>query len=401
MKYSNNFFLNRFKFKFFDLILLFIFCLIFFNYELFFVKTDIQNHLNYIISINLNETSYPANFLFYLTVNLFSGFSKSINLLYLVGTVILSLTTVGKYAISKKILIDLIGWHKDNFQNNNIYIIALGLFFCFSIPDPYSIIVLKKLYIGRLVPMVWHNSTVIFVFPFSILLFWKQLRAFEFYNEISFKEILYISVLVILNIIIKPSFIFTYIPVTFFFLLNRISKSNVFVFLMHLTPIFTGIVFIIIQYYIIYFLEVDFFHSGKSDVGISSPFKVLSFYVPLWYIPFSFFLSLLLPISTILAYKAVFRYTPFLYSFFLTFVGVLISAFIIETGPRMTDGNFYWQNVICVFLLMLSSVAYLSSKFFHSKIISIKDYILLGTFLIHSISGFFYIIKIVLTRDYF
>ena len=138
--------------KHLDYILLFIFFLIVFSYIVIFVNTDIQAHLEHIVNINSNEVSYPPNFLFYFVVNLFSAFSSNKILMYIVTIALLSSAVVVKYGISKKVILDLN--KRELFEHNKIYLIAFGLFFCFAIPDPYSVFVLKKMYLGRLVPIV-------------------------------------------------------------------------------------------------------------------------------------------------------------------------------------------------------------------------------------------------------
>jgi hypothetical protein len=92
------------------------------------------------------------------------------------------------------------------------------------------------MYLSKFVPLVWHNSTTILLFPFAILLFWKQLKMLDTKNEISAKEIAVINILVVLNLLIKPSFIFAYAPVTFMFLMNKKAFQNVKSLMLKLTP---------------------------------------------------------------------------------------------------------------------------------------------------------------------
>ncbi len=384
--------------KHLDYILLFIFCLLVFSYIVIFMYTDIQAHLEQIVNINLNEVSYPPNLLYYFVVNLFSAFSSNKLLMYIVSITLLSSAVVAKYGISKKIISDLN--ERELFEHNKIILITFGLFFCFAIPDPYSFFVLKKMYLGKLVPIVWHNSTTIVLFPFSILLFWKQLKVFDLSHKTTIKEILIINILVILNILIKPAFIFTYIPVTFFFLLNRIKIDSIRRFILNLTPIFTGSLFLLIQYYLIYTLQKGSFQSETSGVVITTPFEALLLWIPIWFIPISFFLSLTLPIFSMFVFKEIIKYKPFTYSLALTIVGITISAFLMESGPRSYHGNFMWQNIICTFLLMLSTVSFLTPKFLNGNIKSKKTRLSLSLFFIHSLSGILYLIKIVVSSNY-
>lgn len=382
-----------------DSIFLFIFCLGFFKYLTLFVRTDIIGHLKIIEAINANKISYPPNFLYYLVVNSMSGFSSIRNVEILISIVILSIATVSKFIISKKVIIELNQDFIQKYKFSKISIISLALFFCFAIPDPYSVFVLEKFYLGRYVPIVWHNSTTIVLFPFAILLFWRQLRVFNESYISTNREILILNMLVIANIIIKPSFIFVYAPVTFIFILKKIRRISLKNLLPEFTPILTGVLIIITQYYLIYKLEVGIL-KGDSDVAIGSPFKVITRYIPMWYVPVTFLMSFLLPLSICFIYKEILKYKPFLYALSLTITGLLISTFIYETGPRMFHGNFYWQVFISTFLLFLSTVSFLIPKIFDYNKIDLKVILVSGLLLLHSLSGILYIFKIGFTKSF-
>jgi len=387
--------------KHLDSILLFVFCLLIFTYIIIYVPTDIIAHINHALKINLNESSYPANFLFYFSVNFFSGFSNYKPIIYPVTITLLSLATLAKYVISKKIILGLILKKQQQVHYNKVCLIALGLFFCFAIPDPFSLFVLKKMYLAKFAPMVWHNSTTIFLFPFAILLFWKQLKFLDFSYEVRLKDIFVINFLVVMNLAIKPSFIFTYAPVTFLFLLSRFKVDTIKNFMLKLSPIFTSGVFILVQYYLLFNLQQGSIQEESSGILISTPFEALSHWIPLWFIPISLFLSFCLPIFSMIIFKEIIKYRPFYYSLSLTIVGLIISAFIMESGPRMYHCNFMWQNVICSYLLLLSTVSFLVPKFI-SKDQKVKKVLLLkGLFLAHSLSGLLYLLKIFFTKNYF
>jgi hypothetical protein len=388
---------NNYIAKNIEYIILFIFSVFVYAYLVKYVYTDIRAHVDKVISINENQSSYPGNFLFYFFVNLFSGFTNNKYLMLGVAILMLSLATVCKYFLSKLVIQNLnISINK----NKNIYLILIGLFFCFAIPDPYSVFVLKKMYLGKIVPTVWHNSTTILLFPFAILLFWKQVEVLGKHNKTTLKQILIINILVILNIIIKPSFIITYIPITFLFLLYKMKTLSMRKFILNLTPLITGTLIILTQYIYIYITQKGLFQSEPSQVSFSLPFEVFSVFIPIWFIPISFFLSLMLPIFTMILYKEILKYKPFNYALCLTIFGLLISIFIKETGPRFGHGNFLWQNVICSFLLFLSTLSFLAPKFLNKKTKSKKTKLLMVIFFIHGFSGILYLLKIFLTKSY-
>ena len=364
--------------------------------------SDIDVHLNHIIKINHNQAAYPANFLFYFLVNLFSGFSNG-KCLYWATILLLTAACIAKYLLSKLVFIHLNMAFKDNYlskRTNVFMLVMLALFFCFAIPDPFTLLVLKKMYLSRFVPTVWHNSTTILLFPFAILLFYKQLKLLNSAYKPSLNDILQINLLVILNIIIKPSFVFTYVPATFFFLVfNKDAWVNVKSLIVKLTPLVSAALIVLLQYYFFYTLQQGSFYKQKSEIALSFPFELLMNYVPVWYIPFTFIFSFAFVIYAVWAYKDILSYTAFKYALVLTLVGIVISALLIETGPRYNHGNFLWQNVICTFLLFLSTVAYLAPKILIKNTWTRPDKILCVLFFLHALSGIAYIINILITAS--
>jgi len=383
-----------------DVVSLFIFCIVIFSFLIKFVPTDIPLHLKHIERINNGDAEYPGNFAFYFIINLLSGFS-GIWKVYNINTIILlSAATVIKYLLSKKIIISLNVNIIELYSPNKISLITLSLFLCFAIPDPFSVFILKKFYLGRFVPIVWHNSTTIFLFPFAIFLFWKQLTTLYSSYKVKNIDVVILNTLVIANAAIKPSFLFVYVPVTFLFLLKKYRSSFGKEFLLSLTPIITAVVIILLQKYLIFEMELGSFQEEDSGVAIGFPFKVLTKWIPMWYIPISLFLSYLLPIYAIISYKSILKYKPFLYSISLTIIGILLSAFVYESGPRMFHGNFMWQNVICTYLVFLSTISYLTPKVLDKNSRTPNDIIMMVLLLLHSLSGIMYLINIGLTYSY-
>ncbi|MGB0880999.1 MAG: hypothetical protein ACPGTO_10570 [Polaribacter sp.] len=315
--------------------------------------------------------------------------------------ILLSSATVAKYFLSKKIIFRLTKKNKLQPRTQGIYYIFFGLFFCFAIPDPFSYFVLNKMYLGRFVPVVWHNSTTILLFPFAILLFWKQLKIIDSVHKTTLSEILVINILVIINVLIKPSFLFVYMPVTFIFLLKNFKINKLKSLFLKLTPLFTGTVIIIAQYYLLFILQKGTGQHKSSSVEISQPFEVLNSWIPTWFIPISLLLSFALPIFSLFFYKEILKYKPFLYALCLTIFGILISAFLKETEDRMLHGNFMWQNIICAYLLFLATISFLIPKFFGNNLRSKKIIFLKGLFFAHALSGILYILKMTITLNYF
>ncbi len=361
-------------------------------------RADVIEHIQHIKKINLNVMDYPGNFLFYFVVNFFSGFRNE-NLLF-TTTIVLAASQVAKFVISKFIIKELNTSYlaaTDVKIKNKLSLLVWGLVFSFAIQDPYSYIKLNNMYVGKYVGNVWHNSTVVMVFPFSLLLFWKQIKSFN--NEIKINDILVLNALVLINIAIKPSFIFVYLPVTAIFILRQFHKSTFKELAIRFSPLLTGALGIILQYIIIYIFEIGSYNKEPSGVTFSEPFEFARFFLPIEYIPFSFLFSFLLPIFALILNKELLKYRPFVYSIWLLLCSVLISAFIIESGPRKFHGNFAWQNVICTYLLFLSVISFLLPKFIQNQRMSRKDLFLLLLFGMHVLSGLLYLIRFFVTDN--
>lgn len=356
-----------------------------------YLDTDIEIHLEQILEINLKNKEYPPNFLYYLTVSFFSGFTTNPSILSLVAIILLSAATAVKYLISKKIIYFLAS--KDCVPNKQMVVsIAILLMICFSIPD---FIFLNRFYLGKFVPNIWHNSTTIFLFPFALWLFWEQLAVLMNPNKLVKKKIILISILMVINTIIKPSFLLPFIPVSLIFIFLYHKK-----WLLNITPFIIGLIAICVLYFYIYSLQLGNIEEATNTIAISSPFLALSKWIPLWYLPISFIMSFAFPLAVFIIYnKQILKYPPFVFASTLTLFGLFISAFLIEEGPRKFHCNFMWQNVICTYLLFLTTVAFLFPKISNTKSKKLK--IIISIFGLHVIGGVVYICKMYITFSYY
>jgi hypothetical protein len=377
--------------------LIFSFSALVFHFILYNTSNDITDHLVHVKNLVEGRADYPVHFGFFLVVKFcFEAFD--INLINL-GIIILAFSNALKYFISKKIIFSYEPNLKTKLFNKNS-LLTLALFFCFAIPDPYSIFVLGQLSVGKFIPIVWHNSTLTFVFPFAILLFWVQLKVLDSKELVTKFQILILSILVILNIIIKPSFVMVYIPVTFIFLVKKFRYRMNSEFFYNLIPVALGGFAIMAQSILIFQFQSGNIHEVPSGIGICEPFKIIRHWVPLWYIPIGFILSFLFPLLTALTYREIFEEISFRFASYLVIAGIIIGAFVFETGPRMFHGNFLWQNVICAYLLFISTFIFFVKNILIKTKWSRKDKLIICALTLHVISGLFYVLKIVISKDY-
>ena len=394
------FLLNALK-KQIDVILFILFNLIVFSFITNNVETDIEEHLQHIVNINANVTNYPPNFLFYYLANILSLFSSNLKLLYWSTILLLSTSNTLRFYISKLIIKKLSKNNGFKLKPFQLTVLGLLLFICFGIPDYFNLFEFKKLYITRIVSNVWHNSTLILLFPFAFLLFFKQYQVLENPLKSKHLDLVIITFLVLINIIIKPSFVFVYIPVTLIFLL-KIMLSLGFRKIAYLfLPIILGSLFLLIQYLMIYKFQIGSIQSDEvSQVIIVKPFKYYLYWMPDWYLPIMFLFSYTLPFFSIILKPKILKYKPFLYALCMSIFGLLISIFVMESGPRQWHGNFMWQNIICSSLLFLTNVIFLNTYYLKKNNMSAKLKFLIGIFMLHCVSGVIYLFKIYHTHMY-
>jgi len=387
-----------FKFKYIDVSIVFLLMLCLFNFFLHKITIDSNDHLLSIIKVNQGKADYLPNFLFYFIVNFLSGFSDKLPVLRDVAILVLALATAFKFTLSKRLLYAFSDKIRKEVKTNTISVLAFCMLFAFAIPDFYSFFKFRYMYLGRVPPVVWHNSTLSLLFPFSILLFIHHLKMDKKNSALFFtKDNLILILLAVVNIFIKPSFIFVYIPVAGLLILEKNGFKNIKTLLKRLLPLGVCLLVLFGQYVLIYFFQIGSFQKGESGVTLGKPFEFIRNYLPFWYVPIGLFISYLFPLLTYFFYKDILKFRPFYISFCYAIVGFVISTFVIEDGPRRFHGNFTWQNIICAFLLLITTVMYLLPKLYTKERFSSKVFILGIVFFLQFLSGILYIIKLYYT----
>ena len=245
---------------------------------------------------------------------------------------------------------------------------------------------------------MWHNSTTIFVMPFVVLLFWtslKQLKGFQV------KRLFLITVLIVLNALVKPSFLFVYLLAYPILLFEKYLFSKL--FWINLIPIIIALLLIIAEYYFIYSGPKT---EDNSSVAISFFYIFNNINVELNWIYITIILTSTIvsgyffPIVLLLKNRALFKVEMIRFALICAFFGQIISNTFYETGARALHGNFYWQNFMCSFLLFFVCVLQLL-KLISANQNSWKKYrIEISVFCLHFLSGIIYFFKIIVTSDY-
>jgi hypothetical protein len=356
---------------------------------------DIHDHAAFARQMCTGEIPYTGNFLVYLLVNVFSFFTAKVNPTEISLCALLAIAGVYRYNLSRNKISETI--QSTGSSSNNDWwtvIMALGMLFVFAIPIPSYFSDDHFFYIGNYVPNVWHNSTILFLFPFAMILFelsYKQLEAF------SNKRNGWIFLLILLNLVIKPSYFFVFIAVYPIMLLSRYKIRKEFWY--SIIPLVIGFFCLILEYWIIY-------KTGKPTNKEASSVIFLPFYrnpefADLGLLPVSMFFSLFFPIVyTLLNLPKLLNSRLFWYTFLSFAVSVLIFLFISESGPRASHGNFYWQIVICTwFCFFVSLLSLLKDLRIEGK--TFRNMLLISLFSMHVIVGIIYFARILITGSYY
>lgn len=344
-------------------------------------------HAKFIREYVNGSGALPVNVMYYFLVYALSLFSTDVDALLVASLVLLSFATFFKYYIVKRIV--LLDTDSDGMGAVLASWISFFLLFSFNLPVIYCLS--GKFYLGSYPPNVWHNSTTILAMPFVLLLFWYSAKQLV---EFSSRRNVLLLLLVLLNVLAKPSFVFAYI-LSFPFLLF-INYSLTADFWKRFVPVVFACLLIGIQYVIQYI-------TGAHEQGAVAfvPFQFVDIYLAhgdnslrLLYVSCGLFSSIFFPIVFLLRNRQQLRNVFVQFAVFGFIAAFLISQFIGELGPRSTHGNFIWQMIMCVFILFFVCALQLAKLVLnHQK--SWRAYIPeIIAFLLHSASLVFYFVDL-------
>ncbi|MBE9468637.1 MAG: hypothetical protein IMY72_10025 [Bacteroidetes bacterium] len=363
-----------------------------FLYISYFCTSDIDEHARFAILQSKGEI-FIGNFILYGLAGILTLFSNNFRFVTVAICLIIGSAVAFKICVAKS-QIDKIYYNVKQKYRYKSMLFALSMVFVFAIPIPI-LFTDGFFYRGTFAPNVWNNSTTILLAPFAILLFY---RSYEQIQKYSMKNNIIIIVLVILNIFIKPNFFFVFITVYSIFLFAKYNFKKEFFY--SILPSIIGLGCIIIQYILIFKTNNAVFKE-PSGVALSNPAQLIELFPMYKLAPINVLFSLLFPLFyVVLNLKKMKRSLLFWYTFISFIVSILFFIFFIETGPRMLDGNFYWQIVICAWLC-----------FFTALIALLKDIKQLGftkqnkflsiIYALHIIFGLVYLSRYLLTGIYY
>ena len=322
------------------LLFFFVFCHIAFS-----CGSDLPAHANFAV-LNLSKGDlFNGNFLLYFLMNVCSGFSCNINKTAIACCLLLSASKVFLFWIVYFYL-------KEHFGEMVSFAVSFSLLFVTVVP--FNLFLGQfNFYYGYLVPNVWHNSTIIFSMPFCFLIY---INSLQLLTKVQWNQVFYLSLLVLICVMIKPSFFFVYSCSFSLVVLYKSWPNTRKILILHI-PILIGLVGILYQYLTIY----DGSDGSSVSIGLPRPF-VFNWSICGLYI----LVSLIFPLSFfVLNYKRIKMNCEFLLVCLMLFFSIFIVLVFRETGPRAGHGNFYWQVIpamwIMYFYTIQSELAFIKS----------------------------------------
>jgi hypothetical protein len=307
------------------------------------------------------------------------------------------------FVASSAIVLTLFHWWKFKLVSSSIrrevvaikplpaFILAFS--FIFLSPIYFPAIDGSYWYLGKFTQTVWHNSTLICVFPFCILLVWKT---FNWFRSGRWKDLGLMLLLGVVIILIKPSFLFCYIPALPVYLLIRDRRPSKVLFqAFGLVVVLFGM--LLVEKYLIFswdpVLDNLYTPQEKSQVVIS-PLKVWLHFSQEPFFDFLTSFPLLIGYLTLWRKKA-FETPIFGFSLLLLFFALLVYLLLAETGIREFHANFYWQIPIAMFVCHLCIVQAVVTQFIDAgKKIEGRYSVILSIYLIQVALGIGYWLRI-------
>lgn len=348
--------------------------------------SDIPAHNSFCISFLTGENSIPDNFLYYLLLSVSAIFNPA-------NVKIASLILLPAFIYFKFYVSYLYIAENEKVEAKLKYaLLAFMLIFASSIYVPN--LVFHRMYLGSFPPNVWHNSTTIAVMPFSIILFSQTIKQIK---NFSWKRLLIISLLILINLSIKPSFLFVYVgALPLSFLLYKGFKKE---FLLQMIPVAICLALIYLQTNLIFTPEKNagiaikpFFVYAAFHSSLSTPVLIVFFFS-------SAISSILFPLLVLVKKKISLTNLDFTFALIAFFGSLMISILFVETGRRWDHGNFFWQNIISAFILFLVSIKHSLPELITSTNLK-RPNIFQITLFLHFVFGVVYILRIILFQTY-
>lgn len=293
------------------------------------------------------------------------------------SAIVMGFIEVSIYLLANKVL-DKYGVEKSEFVSFILCIItAIWLPF-------YNI----NIYLGQGSPNTWHSPTNMIVKPFAILVFFMAvnlLRKIKTNEEISMKEYILFSFLLVLSALAKPSFYQGFIPALFLYIVFTLIYSS----FKYVKECFILGFSVVPATILVLFQMFSNFLTGTGNSG--GGIGIGWFLVPKLYAPnisISLLLLIAFPICFTFLKKDYLKRLDMKLAWNYFIISYLEYGLLYEKGARFTHGNFGWAYSLAAFILFTVTTGLFFGSFKKERT---QDKILLSVWLIHGISGMLYI----------
>lgn len=360
-----------------------IICLTLFSISILRQFPDIPDHNSMAYGAFHGKQILQVHFLYFVILMLPQLLSDNIYAVHVFSVMILTLSVIWKYRISQKILSSelIVESYSNRISKKVLDVFVIGVPFLLLLSQNIIYKPSATMFLGFIPINIWHNSTTIFLMPFALLLFYKS------YNYLllpEVKKLWLLLLLILLNLIIKPSFFMSFVIAFPLFCLLRFGFSKNFFYGLFIC--FIGAIGLLAESMIGTYI-------GTTVITIKiSPFNVWLHWSD--NIPLSFLASLLFPLGFIFLYfKEVKNDLLLKYSIGLFIAAIIVYILLSESGNREFDSNFVWQVIICNYILFLTSIPAFSRELLKKEKFSFYDKLLIFIFFMHVFTGLIYIFK--------
>jgi hypothetical protein len=281
---------------------------------------------------------------------------------------------------------------RDDYPEKSILFFTFCLMIVTAIYVPFFN---PNIYLGQSSPTVWHNPSTIVVKPFAFL----SVILFAYLITIGDKRKLLVlslveAVIIAASVAAKPNFFLAFFPAVFVFFLLMPETGKKY---------FRGYLLISVPALAVLGWEyfVRFGDGGHSSIMIDI-FAVWNHYTPNIFI--SLILLIAFPLSVLVFYpRDVLKNNYLVLSWLVFAVALLQYSIFAEAGQHHFHGNFGWgRQIILPMVFTYSVVVWMKSVKNPNRrpLDTYKNYCVWACFLLHAVSGIFYVGKIFVTGGF-
>jgi hypothetical protein len=350
--------------------------------------TDIYDHLLLVKDLSTKGTGWNLYSLFFALDYLLSFGSKNYDVIAWVGVSILTASVIAKGLLSYFVI------RKAPCGQVSSALASLALILIMPLPDWWKPSVL---YLDKIAPTIWFNSTAMLAVPFAILLFFAALK---WLDEPTIPRFLWVGLFSLLSVLSKPNYVLAIAPVVGAVVVIKAGvqrKPQI----IRACFLYAGLTLVLAA--VLGFQYYDTTSSGpwadavtgkQTTHIILAPFAVWSLYSP--NIPVSLLLSIAFPISVVAVYFEQVRPNVTLgLAWVVLVVALLQYVLFAEGGELFWDANWIWGSNIAVYIVFLVSTAV-----FLAQPRSPRFYFVLILFSLHLAAGIYYYVKVALGLGY-